>query len=112
MLVNIRNCVILVAIACVFPNAYADNFTLVNKASFLTEYYSRGISQTQENPAPQLTSTVFHKSGALAGIIATRVEFFDNDEADAEVDLLMGFPKIGRQVFLPYWGNLLCLSEC
>jgi len=92
--VKIKNYLLtFVALICVFPKAHADDFTLVNKASFLSEYHSRGISQTQGSPAPQFSSTVFHKSGAFTGIYVSRVEFLDNDEADLEVDLLLGFHK-------------------
>ncbi|MCA9406996.1 MAG: TorF family putative porin [Candidatus Omnitrophica bacterium] len=75
------------------PDAHADDFVWVNNVTFLSEYYSRGVSQTRELPAPQITSYVYNDFGLYAGAFLSRVEFFDNDEADAEFDFYFGLNK-------------------
>jgi len=71
----------------------ADEFYWFNKVSFLSDYYSRGISQTADNPSPQFLSILSHSSGVYGGIFASRVEFPDNDQADQEIDLFFGAAK-------------------
>ena len=73
--------------------ACASDFTWVNKISFLSEYYSRGISQTEERPAPQYETTLFHSSGLFAGIFVSRVEFLDGDQADQELDYYAAYQE-------------------
>ena len=71
----------------------ASDFTWVNRVSFLSEYYSRGISQTEERPAPQYETTLFHSSGLFAGIFVSRVEFLDGDQADQELDYYLAYQE-------------------
>lgn len=74
--------------------ARGNDYIWTNEISFVTDYYSRGISQTREQPAPQLLSVVFNQThGLYAGLFASRVEFNDNDQADQEVDLFFGLQK-------------------
>lgn len=80
---------------CTFINkVQASDYVWTNELSFFTEYYSRGISQTREKPAPQLLSIVYNKPhGFYAGIFVSRVEFADSDEADQELDYFFGIQK-------------------
>ncbi len=82
-------------LACFVYEANASttfgDFTLINKAAFFSEYYTRGLSQTRERPAPQLTSIVSHKSGIYGGFFISRVEFADGDQADQELDYVLAY---------------------
>lgn len=77
--------------ACVTAKANADDFTVTTKLSLLSEYYSRGIEQTEGNPAPQIFTTIGHKSGIHGGFFVSRVEFADGDQADQELDYFLDF---------------------
>ncbi len=91
---------ILLLILCCPTLAQASEFTLVNKISFLSEYYSRGITQTKELPAPQFETTLFHDSGLFAGAFISRVEFLDNDQADQELDAYIAYHKTLDRLYL------------
>lgn len=72
----------------------AKQYVWANEVSFVSDYYSRGISQTREQPAPQLLSIVFNQTyGLYTGLFVSRVEFNDNDQADQEVDFFAGVQK-------------------
>jgi uncharacterized protein (TIGR02001 family) len=71
--------------------AFAGDFTLNNKLTFLSEYYSRGFSQTRGSPAPQFMTTLSHSSGVFAGAFISKVEFLDGEEADAELDYFLEY---------------------
>lgn len=93
----------LLLICAVFPafpyQGVAGDYVWTNEASFFTDYYSRGISQTKGQAAPQLLSIVFNKQhGLYAGAFVSRVEFNDNDAADLEVDFFFGLKK-----FIKHW---------
>ena len=72
---------------------FFKEFTLINKVSLFSEYYTRGLSQTQEMPAPQFESTLVHSSGILGGIFVSRVEYFDGDQADQELDYFIAYQQ-------------------
>lgn len=59
--------------------------------SFLTDYKFRGISQTNGDPAVQLTYDWSHDSGFYAGAFASNVDFVPGDGADTELDLYLGY---------------------
>lgn len=87
-------CVFAVMILISSSDAYGKSFVWINNITLLTDYYSRGISQTRELPTPQVTSYVYNTDhGLYAGTFLSRVEFFDNDEADAELDFYAGIQK-------------------
>ena len=69
------------------------DFTMVNKVYLFSEYYTRGLSQTQEMPGPILESAIVHKSGIYGGVFIARVEYFDGDQADQEWDYFIAHQK-------------------
>ena len=72
-------------------SSQAEGFVWKNQISFLSDYYSRGISQTNNLPSPQFETTVFHESGFFAGLFVSRVEYADGDQADQELDYYVAF---------------------
>ena len=70
-----------------------SEFTMVNKVYLFSEYYTRGLSQTQEMPGPILESAIVHSSGIYGGVFIARVEYFDGDQADQEWDYFIAHQK-------------------
>lgn len=64
--------------------------TVTATPAVATDYLFRGISQTRNRPAIQLTLDVQHESGLYAGAFATNVAF-PNTDARQELDLLAGY---------------------
>lgn len=58
---------------------------------FYSDYTFRGISQTNEDPALQLTLDYAFESGLYVGTFLSNVDFVDGDGADYEVDLYVGW---------------------
>lgn len=58
---------------------------------FMTDYKFRGISQTNGDPAVQLTYDWSHDSGFYAGAFASNVDFAPGDGAEIELDLYLGY---------------------
>lgn len=57
----------------------------------VSDYAFRGVSQTNEGPALQGGVDFAHESGFHAGVWASNVDFVDNDGANYEVDLAVGW---------------------
>lgn len=57
----------------------------------VSDYDFRGVSQTNEGPAWQAGADYAHDSGFYAGIWASRVDFVDGDNANAEIDFYIGW---------------------
>lgn len=57
----------------------------------VSDYVFRGVSQTNEGPALQGGIDYAHDSGFHAGVWASNVDFVDNDGANYEVDLAVGW---------------------
>lgn len=55
----------------------------------VSDYLFRGVSQTDNSPAIQLSVDYEHQSGLFAGVWGSNVDF--NDAADAEIDFLIGY---------------------
>lgn len=80
-------------LSCI-PATHAADYVWTTQFSLWSDYYSRGISQTQEMPAPQILSYIYHpETGLYGGIFVSRVRFADNHEADAEADVYAGIQK-------------------
>lgn len=60
-------------------------FTLTN------DYNWRGVTQSTKNPAIQGSVDYAHDSGFYAGAWASNVDFGDDNDANLEVDLYLGF---------------------
>lgn len=69
----------------------SDDFRLDLKASLLSDYRTRGISQTQNDPALQGDATLMHKSGLYAGIWSSNVDFGHGSRTRQEVDYYAGY---------------------
>jgi uncharacterized protein (TIGR02001 family) len=57
----------------------------------VSDYDFRGVSQTNEGPAWQAGADFVHDSGFYAGIWGSRVDFADDDKANAEIDFYIGW---------------------
>lgn len=52
-----------------------DDFSLALEAGLFSDYRSRGISQTQGDPAVQGSATLTHSSGLYVGAWSSNVDF-------------------------------------
>jgi uncharacterized protein (TIGR02001 family) len=68
----------------------AAGLTLTATPGLSTDYLFRGISQTRNRPAAQLTLEAAHDSGFYAGAFASNVAFAGTN-ARQELDLLAGY---------------------
>lgn len=72
-----------------------DSFEITANVALASDYVFRGVSQTREDPAVQGGFDITHDTGLFAGIWSSNVDFVDgganNDEADQEVDLYLGY---------------------
>lgn len=65
----------------------------------LSDYAFRGVSQTNEGPALQGGADYTHSSGFHAGVWASNVDFLDDDGANVEVDVYVGWGTELNDVF-------------
>lgn len=76
------------------PDANSD-FEFSANVTLTSDYAFRGVSQTLKDPAIQGGFDVGHSSGFFAGVWASNVDFseggIDDDEADLELDIYVGF---------------------
>lgn len=68
-----------------------DDFSLVLDAGLLSDYRSRGISQTQGDPALQGALTLMHSSGVYAGAWSSNVDFGYASATRQELDYYLGY---------------------
>lgn len=68
-----------------------EDFSLAVEASLLSDYRSRGISQTQGDPAVQGSATLLHGSGLYAGIWSSNVDFGFGSRTRQELDYYLGY---------------------
>ncbi|MBC9251572.1 hypothetical protein A9179_14970 [Pseudomonas alcaligenes] len=78
------------------PGAHAieltDNLGLELKAGVYSDYRTRGISQTQNDPALQGSATLLHGSGLYAGVWSSNVDFAAPvDGTRQELDYYVGY---------------------
>lgn len=97
-----------------------ENWSLLLNVGAFSEYSSRGISQTQRNPAIQASATIAHSSGLYAGLWTSNVDFGGGLDARQEVDYIAGYlwqpsDKVGLDLgYIKYTydkSSLLNLSE-
>lgn len=64
----------------------SEDFSLDVDLAALSDYRSRGISQTLGDPAAQLTLTLIHSSGLYAGAFTSNVDFgaFNDEEGNQQ----------------------------
>jgi uncharacterized protein (TIGR02001 family) len=96
-------------VAGIAPSAAAADpaHSFTGKAALFSEYEYRGIAQTSENPALQLTLDYAHRSGFYAGTFLSNVKWLDDtgdvlglpNDGKVEWDLYAGY----RWGFAPGW---------
>ncbi len=77
------------------PTAHAielnDNLSLELNAGLYSDYRTRGISQTQNDPALQGSATLLHSSGLYAGVWSSNVDFGYASRTRQELDYYAGY---------------------
>lgn len=68
-----------------------QDFALELNAGLYSDYRTRGISQTQNDPALQGSATLLHGSGLYAGIWASNVDFGYDTRTRQELDYYAGY---------------------
>ncbi|RJG13895.1 hypothetical protein D3879_11910 [Pseudomonas cavernicola] len=68
-----------------------DDFSLQIDLAALSDYRTRGISQTQGDPAAQAGATLLHSSGLYAGAWTSNVDFGLDLKTRQELDLYAGY---------------------
>lgn len=68
-----------------------DDFSVALEAGVLSDYRSRGISQTQGDPALQGSATLMHASGLYAGVWSSNVDFGYGSQTRQELDYYAGY---------------------
>ncbi|MGM3216508.1 TorF family putative porin [Pseudomonas sp. PhalM4] len=76
-----------------FANAIdlGDDFILNVNVGAVSNYWSRGMSQTQNDPALQGGATIAHSSGAYAGVWTSNVDFGNGSKTRQEIDYFVGY---------------------
>lgn len=68
-----------------------DDFSLYLDAGIYSDYRTRGISQTQNDPALQGSATLSHSSGLYAGVWSSNVDFGLGSKTRQEIDYYAGY---------------------
>jgi len=68
-----------------------DDFALEIETALVSDYRTRGISQTQNDPAAQLGITLQHASGLYLGAWTSNVDFGFDSKTRQEVDYYAGW---------------------
>lgn len=68
-----------------------DDFSLDLNVGAYSDYRSRGISQTQGDPAIQGSATLSHSSGLYAGVWSSNVDFGYGTKTRQEIDYYVGY---------------------
>lgn len=67
------------------------DFSLALNAALYSQYWSRGISQTQGDPAIQGSATLLRSSGLYAGVWSSNVDFGHGSTTRQEIDYYVGY---------------------
>ncbi|MCY1279368.1 hypothetical protein D9M68_335040 [compost metagenome] len=68
-----------------------DDFSLALEAGLFSDYRTRGISQTQNDPAIQGSATLMHASGLYLGVWSSNVDFGFGSRTRQELDYYAGY---------------------
>lgn len=68
-----------------------DDFSIALDAGLYSQYWSRGVSQTQGDPAIQGSATLLHSSGLYAGLWTSNVDFGHGSKTRQEIDYYVGY---------------------
>ncbi|WP_410481653.1 TorF family putative porin [Pseudomonas plecoglossicida] len=76
-----------------FANAIdlGHDLTLSVNVGAFSNYWSRGVSQTQNDPALQGSLTLSHSSGAYLGVWSSNVDFGSGSKTRQELDYYVGY---------------------
>ena len=81
-------------LACA-PLAHAiglnDDFSVEVKAGLFSDYRTRGISQTQSDPALQGSLTLAHSNGLYVGVWSSNIDFGYGSNSRQELDYYAGY---------------------
>ena len=69
----------------------SKDFSLALDVGAYSDYHSRGISQTQGDPAIQGSATLSHSSGLYAGVWSSNVDFGHGNKTRQEIDYYVGY---------------------
>lgn len=69
----------------------SEDITLLGNIGLFSEYNSRGLSQSQRDPALQLSLTLLHKSGFYVSSWSSNVDFGHDSKARYETDYIAGY---------------------
>ena len=69
----------------------SDDFYLEIEPALVSDYRTRGISQTQNDPAAQTNATLLHSSGLYAGVWPSNVDFGFGLKTRHELDYYVGW---------------------
>lgn len=69
----------------------SKDFSLALNAGLYSDYWSRGVSQTQGDPAIQGSATLSHSSGLYAGVWSSNVDFGHGSSTRQEIDYYAGY---------------------
>ncbi|KPG96029.1 hypothetical protein AEQ67_19090 [Pseudomonas sp. RIT-PI-q] len=67
------------------------DFSVALDAGVYSQYWSRGMSQSQGNPAVQGSATLVHSSGLYAGVWSSSVDFGYDNRTRQEIDWYAGY---------------------
>ncbi len=73
------------------PAEPASSFTVTSNIGFVSDYYTRGISQSWHKPAVQGGFDVAHSSGFFAGVWGSNVSPNTFPDATVEIDAYAGY---------------------
>lgn len=68
-----------------------DDFSLDLNIGAYSDYHTRGMSQTQNDPALQGSATLSHSSGLYAGVWSSNVDFGYDSKTRQEIDYYAGY---------------------
>lgn len=77
--------------ASVFADEEYPAFTTTVEAGIVSNYISRGLSQSQNDPAAQAGITLLHSSGAYIGAWTSSLDFGNDSRARQEIDWYGGY---------------------
>ena len=90
-----RHLIPLLAAGLLAPTAQAvelgQDLALELNAGFYSDYRTRGISQTQNDPALQGSATLLHGSGLYLGVWSSNVDFGFGSRTRQELDYYAGY---------------------
>jgi uncharacterized protein (TIGR02001 family) len=86
---RLASAVAALGLGCAGSNAIADNWG--GSLDLTSDYFVRGISRSNDQPALQLSAYYLSSSGFVAGIFASNAQITPNEPRDAELSAFLGY---------------------